>query len=56
MEGGGPQNVKQCYTAKAQKITGHQGLKVDSLNRYTGPPRFKQDIEPEIRQVSLPIF
>ncbi|KAI7855345.1 P-loop containing nucleoside triphosphate hydrolase protein, partial [Circinella umbellata] len=27
MEGGGPENVKQCYTSRAQKITGHQGLK-----------------------------
>ncbi|KAI9263239.1 hypothetical protein BDA99DRAFT_438256, partial [Phascolomyces articulosus] len=55
MNGGGPKNVKKCYTAKAQKITGHQGKKVESLNRYNGPPRFKQDLEPEIREAEAKI-
>ena len=49
MDNGGPRNVKSCYTAKAQKVGAAQGRRLESLNRYRGPQRFKKEIDSDIR-------
>ena len=49
MDNGGPRNVKGCYTAKAQKVGATQGRRVESLNKYRGPQRFKKEIDSDIR-------
>ncbi|KAI9494829.1 hypothetical protein BDB00DRAFT_761374, partial [Zychaea mexicana] len=50
MLGGGPRNVKACYTTKAQKVTGQHGLKTEALQRYRGPPR---EMMAELRKLDV---
>ncbi|CAG8605460.1 7405_t:CDS:10, partial [Funneliformis caledonium] len=47
---GFPRNVEGCYTIDGYKV-GHKGggFSTQSINRYRGPARFKQDIDGQIR-------
>ncbi|CAI2162914.1 7525_t:CDS:10 [Funneliformis geosporum] len=47
---GFPHNVEGCYTIDGYKV-GHKGggFSTQSINRYRGPARFKQDIDGQIR-------
>ncbi|KAI8376349.1 uncharacterized protein BYT42DRAFT_574286 [Radiomyces spectabilis] len=45
-----PANVKGCFTKHGHSIGAKQGMRTDTINKYRGPPRFKKDIEPEIRE------
>ncbi|KAI9247200.1 P-loop containing nucleoside triphosphate hydrolase protein, partial [Phascolomyces articulosus] len=51
MKNGGPANVKSCFTAQAQRVGSARGKRVEALNKYTGPQRFKQEIDSDIRYI-----
>lgn len=44
-----PHNIKTCYTASIQKVGAAMGARTEALEPYRGPPRFRQDVEPQIR-------
>lgn len=45
-----PHNIHMCFTSSGHKVGGKSGMKTETLEPYRGPPRFKADVDTEIRK------